>query len=168
MSNINKTVRTTAQLNLDILNRAVAGGLLSVLITETEIRFFMPEVIASFVSLPGDKAEALVANLRRKGIPFASEIEYFKPTMKYIPHEHLCGVPVAPKVYPQRAKDATRPVEPKAPPAAPAAAEPAGAPAPESALFGIPGVTPVVQVDETKPAKKARKPRTKKAEEAVG
>jgi hypothetical protein len=166
MSNINKTVRTTAQINLDILNRAVAGGLLSVLITETEIRFFMPEVIASFVSLPGDKAEALVANLRRKGIPFASEIEYFKPTMKYIPHEHLCGVPVAPKVYSQRAKDATRPVEPKAPPAAPAAAEPAGDEAP--ALFGIPGVTPVVVVDETKPAKKARKPRAKKAEEAVG
>lgn len=146
MSNINKTVIDSRVLSLDLLNKAVEAGLLSVLIAPTQIKFFMPTVVVAYAPL-GDKTAILAENLRRKAIPFAAADKGLRPTLGSIPADHLAGRPVVEKVYGPLAP-ATRPVVKPV----------AGAPAPE-----LPGVTEAAP--EPAPKKK-RAPRAKKAGKA--
>lgn len=125
---INNTKNDSRTLNIDLLNKAQEAGLLSVLITEKEIRLFLPQVIAAYAPLPADKTAALASTLRFRKVPFAAQDKALKPTLGSIPAEHLRGEAVVAKIYP-KAKPATRPVVKAADAPAPVAeakAEPAG------------------------------------------
>lgn len=149
---INKTAIDARTLNLELLNKAREAGLLSVLITEKEIRLFMPGVIVVFSPLSAEKTPILAQNLRGYKVPFAAQDKALKPTLGYIPAEHLAGQPVVAKVYPP-AQPATRPV-----------VKAAGAPAPVAeAKVELPPPAEEPAKDEPAPKeKKKRAPRAKK------
>lgn len=138
--------------NLELLNKAREAGLLSVLITEKEIRLFLPRVIAVYAPLSAEKTPILARNLRGYKVPFAAQDKSLRPTLGYIPAEHLRGEAVVAKVYPP-AKPATVPV-----------VKAAGAPAPVAeAKAELPPPAAEPAKDEPAPKeKKARAPRSKK------
>lgn len=151
--NTNKTVIDSRTFNTELLNKAQEAGLLSVLIAPTQIRLFLPTVVVQYAPLPADKTLALASTLRFRSIPFAAADKALKPTINYIPAEHLRGEAVVEKIYPP-AKPATRPVMP-------AKAE-LPAPAPAEAKAELPPVeAPVAQNEQ--PAKKEKKPRAPRA-----
>lgn len=148
---INNTKNDSRTLNTDLLNKAQEAGLLSVLIAEKEIKLFLPQVIAVYAPLPAEKTAALASTLRFRKVPFAAHDKALKPTLGYIPAEHLAGQPVVAKVYP-KAQPATRPV-----------VKAAGAPAPVAeAKTELPPPVAEPAKDEPAPKEKKRAPRAKK------
>lgn len=150
---INKTVVREVALTSTVLETAVkSGAVLSVLIAPNAVKLFCTMAIVQYPALPEAAAKACAHNLRIAGVPFSAYDKALRPTLGYIPAEHLRGEPVVAKVYPP-AQPATRPV-----------VKAAGAPAPVAeAKAELP--PPVVEPAKDEPApkeKKARAPRAKK------